>query len=79
MEGSTPRSKTMMFEKFYGLRAPSEVVVHPPITVKTKGSGSRLISKKGARKRKENKPLRMCGNCHKLSDYDARNCPALML
>ncbi|KAH6782064.1 hypothetical protein C2S51_007357 [Perilla frutescens var. frutescens] len=76
MEGSISHSKAMMFEQFYGLRAPSEVVVHPPIPIKTKGSDNRLISKKGARKRKENKPLRMCINCHKLSDHDARNCPA---
>ncbi|KAH6800338.1 hypothetical protein C2S52_000802 [Perilla frutescens var. hirtella] len=77
MEGSTSTPcKTMMFEQFYGSRVPSEIHVHPPIPVKTKGSGSRLISKKEARKRKENKPLRMCGNYHKLSDHDARNCPA---
>ncbi|KAH6823613.1 hypothetical protein C2S53_006520 [Perilla frutescens var. hirtella] len=76
MEGSTSHSKTMMFEQFYGLHVPSEVVVHPLIPVKTKGSDSRLISKKEARKTKENKPLRMCSNCHKLSDHDDRNCPA---
>ncbi|KAH6792870.1 hypothetical protein C2S52_003347 [Perilla frutescens var. hirtella] len=76
MEGSTSHSKTMMFEKFYGLRAPSEVVVHPPIPVKIKGSDSRLISMKEATKRKENKPLIMCSNCYKLLDHDARNCPA---
>ncbi|KAH6794925.1 hypothetical protein C2S52_005402 [Perilla frutescens var. hirtella] len=77
MEGSTSTPcKTIMFEQFYGSCVPSEIHVHPPIPVKTKGSGSRLISKKEARKRKENKPLRMCGNCHKLSDHDARNCPA---
>ncbi|KAH6757657.1 hypothetical protein C2S52_023351 [Perilla frutescens var. hirtella] len=77
MEGSTSTPcKTMMFKQFYGSRVPSEIHVHPPIPVKKKGSGSRLISKKEARKRKENKPLRMCGNCHKLSDHDARNCPA---
>ncbi|KAH6771127.1 hypothetical protein C2S52_015930 [Perilla frutescens var. hirtella] len=75
MEGSTSHRKTVMFEQFYGLHAPSEVVVHPPIPVKTKGSGSRLISKKEARKRKENKAPRMCSNCHNLSDHDARNCP----
>ncbi|KAH6831579.1 hypothetical protein C2S53_018995 [Perilla frutescens var. hirtella] len=77
MDGSTSTPcKMMMFEQFYGSRAPSEIHVHPPILVKTKGSGSRLISKKEARKRNENKPLRMCSNCHKLSDHDARNCPA---
>ncbi|KAH6770350.1 hypothetical protein C2S52_015153 [Perilla frutescens var. hirtella] len=76
MEGSTSHSKIMIFEQFYCLRAPSEVVVHPPIPVKTKGSDSHLISKEESRKRKENKPLRMCSNCHKLSDHDTRNCPA---
>ncbi|KAH6758718.1 hypothetical protein C2S51_018953 [Perilla frutescens var. frutescens] len=76
MEGSTSHSKTMMFEQFYSLCAPSEVVVHPPIPVKTKDSDSRLISMKEATNRKENKPLRMCSNCYKLLDHDARNCPA---
>ncbi|KAH6813711.1 hypothetical protein C2S51_022729 [Perilla frutescens var. frutescens] len=70
MEGSTSHSKTMMFEQFYGLC----VVIYPPIPVKTKGSDGHLISKKEVRKRKENKPLRMCSNCHKLSDHDVRNC-----
>ncbi|KAH6794498.1 hypothetical protein C2S52_004975 [Perilla frutescens var. hirtella] len=75
MEGSTSHRKTVMFEQFYGLHAPFEVVVHPPIPVKTKGSGSRLISKNETRKRNENKTPRMCSNCHNLSDHDARNCP----
>ncbi|KAH6787927.1 hypothetical protein C2S52_007479 [Perilla frutescens var. hirtella] len=76
MEGSTSHSKTMMFEQFYGLRASSEVVVHLPILVKTKDSDSRLISKNEATKRKENKALKICSNCYKLLDHDARNCPA---
>ncbi|KAH6776945.1 hypothetical protein C2S52_007629 [Perilla frutescens var. hirtella] len=76
MEGSTSYSKMMIFKQFYGLRAPSEVVVQPPVPVKTKGSNIRLISKKEVRKRKKNKPLRMCSNCHKFSDHDAKNCPA---
>ncbi|KAH6807760.1 hypothetical protein C2S51_028868 [Perilla frutescens var. frutescens] len=76
MEGSTSHSKTMMFEQFYDLRASSEVVVHPPILVITKDSDSRLISKKEAATRKENKPLRICSNYYKLLDHDARNCPA---
>ncbi|KAH6797667.1 nucleic acid binding / zinc ion binding protein [Perilla frutescens var. hirtella] len=76
MEGSTSHSKTMMFEQFYGLRVPFEVVVHLPIPVKTKDNDSRLISKKETTKRKENKPLRICSNCYKLLDHNARNCPA---
>ncbi|KAH6770240.1 hypothetical protein C2S52_015043 [Perilla frutescens var. hirtella] len=68
--------KERLFEKFYGATNPSVVDVHPPIVVKTKGSGSRLKPRREKDRERAKKPLRMCRKCNQLSDHDSRNCKA---
>lgn len=71
---SVGRGKKNLVEDFYGCSIPKSVTVFPPSPVKTKGSGSRIQSKKEAAIRKANKPKRKCSKCKKLTNHDARNC-----
>lgn len=66
--------REVMYEEYYGSKIPSEISVQPPNVVKTKGSGSRLISRKEKITRMMNKPLRKCSKCGEMARHDARNC-----
>ncbi|KAH6776354.1 hypothetical protein C2S52_013915 [Perilla frutescens var. hirtella] len=72
---SASLTKSKLFELFYGCACPDEVVVNPPILVKTKGSRSRIPSRVEKEIRVSNKPFRMCSNCGEKTRHDARNCP----
>ncbi|KAL1532943.1 protein FAR1-RELATED SEQUENCE 5-like [Salvia divinorum] len=61
-------------ENIYGAARPDVITAHPPNVVKTKGSGSRQVSKKEAAIRRLNKPGRRCAKCHELGNHDSRNC-----
>ncbi|KAH6782329.1 hypothetical protein C2S51_007622 [Perilla frutescens var. frutescens] len=74
IEDDTMSNKSRLFSDFYGLCAPSEVEVHPPELVKTKGSASRIKSKEEARVERAKKPLRTCKKCGKKANHDSRNC-----
>ncbi|KAG6433653.1 hypothetical protein SASPL_105268 [Salvia splendens] len=54
--------KRLMIEKFYGSHVPSQIDVHPPDVVKTKGSGRRL-SRLEKEMREMSRPGRKCGKC----------------
>lgn len=71
---SVVQRKEVMFEEYYGSTIPSKVSVLPPDKVNTKGSGSRLISRKEKAIRMMNKPLRKCSKCGQMARHDARNC-----
>ncbi|KAH6777537.1 hypothetical protein C2S51_008849 [Perilla frutescens var. frutescens] len=73
-EENTVSKKSRLFSDFYGLCAPSEVEVHPPEFVKTKGSASRKKSKEEARAERAKKPRRTCKMCGKKGNHDSRNC-----
>ncbi|KAH6790143.1 hypothetical protein C2S51_005149 [Perilla frutescens var. frutescens] len=74
IEDDTMSKKSRLFSDFYELCAPSEVEVHPPELVKTKGSASRIKSKEEARVERAKKPLRTCKKCGKKANHDSRNC-----
>lgn len=67
-------NKKKAFEKFYAANIPEKVEVLPPDVVKTKGSGSRLISRQEKAAKLLLKSKRMCGKCKQLSYHDSRNC-----
>ena len=66
--------KKSMIEEFYGRPRPTEIDIHPPKVVRTKGSCSRKKSKKEAAILKASKPKRRCGKCHEIGYHDSRNC-----
>ncbi|KAH6820524.1 hypothetical protein C2S53_008797 [Perilla frutescens var. hirtella] len=74
IEENTVSKKSRLFSNFYGLCAPSEVEVHPPEFVKTKGSASRKKSKEEARAERTKKPRRTCKMYGKKANHDSRNC-----
>ncbi|GER55892.1 FAR1-related protein [Striga asiatica] len=59
-QSSSIMSKKKLFEDCYGGSVPQKVQALPPLPVKTKGSGSRLKSRKEKAIEKSNKPLRKC-------------------
>ncbi|XP_047948993.1 protein FAR1-RELATED SEQUENCE 5-like [Salvia hispanica] len=65
--------KRQMIENFYGSEVPSEIEVHPPDVVSTKGSGRRL-SRLEKEIRELSKPGRKCGKCGEIGQHDSRNC-----
>lgn len=66
--------KKKAFEEFYGAAVPEEIQVHPPDVVKTKGSGSRLVSRKEKAIKLANRPKRRCAKCKEMGNHDSRNC-----
>lgn len=68
------RNKAQIIQDYYGTSVPDHVSVLPPEKVKTKGSGSRLISRREKAIRVMNKPLRRCNKCKQMARHDARNC-----
>ncbi|XP_057770751.1 protein FAR1-RELATED SEQUENCE 5-like [Salvia miltiorrhiza] len=67
-------TKEKMFQMFYGSKLPSEITIHPPDPVKTKGSGKRLKSTYEKELQKAKKPKRRCKKCRRLVRHDSRNC-----
>ncbi|XP_042016273.1 protein FAR1-RELATED SEQUENCE 5-like [Salvia splendens] len=65
--------KRLMIEKLYGSHVPSQIDVHPPDVVKTKGSGRRL-SRLEKEMREMSKPGRKCEKCGEVGRHDSRNC-----
>ncbi|KAG6434668.1 hypothetical protein SASPL_106308 [Salvia splendens] len=66
--------KRQMIENFYGSQAPSEIDVHPPDVVKTKGSGRRPLTRLEQAMKMKAKPGRKCAECGEVGNHDARNC-----
>lgn len=66
--------KKRLLEDFYGAPVPEKIDVLSPDIVKTKGSGSRLISRKEKAIRLLEKPQRRCAKCKQLANHDSRNC-----
>ena len=52
--------KRQMIENFYGSQAPSEIDVHPPEVIKTKGSGRRPLTHLEQAMKLKAKPGRKC-------------------
>lgn len=71
---SDASSKQQLFQTYYGCTIPDQVSVLPPDQVKTKGSGSRLKSRKEKALRDANKQPRRCNKCKKMGHHDVRNC-----
>lgn len=69
--GSSNHANIM--QEYYG-SIPSSIEVSSPNVVKTKGSGSRLISRQEKAARVQDKPLRRCAKCGKMARHDSRNC-----
>ncbi|XP_042044878.1 protein FAR1-RELATED SEQUENCE 4-like [Salvia splendens] len=69
--------KRLMIENFYGSHVPSQIDVHPPDVVKTKGCGRRL-SRLEKEMREMSKPGRKCGKCGEVGRHDSRNCDKYM-
>ncbi|KAL6563205.1 hypothetical protein OROHE_005792 [Orobanche hederae] len=67
-------SKQKLFEQYYGSTVPETITVLPPEPVKTKGSGSRLKSRKEKALRDLNKQKRRCSKCNQMANHDIRNC-----
>ncbi|XP_042031655.1 protein FAR1-RELATED SEQUENCE 5-like [Salvia splendens] len=65
--------KRLMIENFYGSHVPSQIDVHPPDVIKTKGCGRRL-SRLEKEMREMSKPGRKCGKCGEVGRHDSRNC-----
>ncbi|XP_042065425.1 protein FAR1-RELATED SEQUENCE 5-like [Salvia splendens] len=65
--------KRLMIENFYGSHVPSQIDVHPPDVVKTKGCGRRL-SRLEKEMREMSKPGRKYGKCGEVGRHDSRNC-----
>ncbi|KAG6392556.1 hypothetical protein SASPL_146780 [Salvia splendens] len=55
-------------------QAPSEIDVHPPDVVKTKGSGRRPLTSLEQAMKMKTKPGRKCAECGEVGNHDARNC-----
>jgi hypothetical protein len=70
-----PLTKEKEIEKLLGYSNNSEIRVMPPRKSKTKGSGSRLLSKRNVAIKKAQKPKRLCACCKKMANHDRRNCP----
>lgn len=66
--------KRKAFIDFYGAPVPDKVDVMPPNVIKTKGSGSRIVSRKEKVVKLMNKPLRRCAKCKQMTHHDSRNC-----
>ncbi|XP_041999841.1 uncharacterized protein LOC121749328 [Salvia splendens] len=66
--------KRQMTENFYGSQAPSEIDVHPPNVVKTKGSGRRPLTRLEQAMKMKAKPGSKCAECGEVGNHDARNC-----
>ncbi|XP_042065583.1 protein FAR1-RELATED SEQUENCE 5-like [Salvia splendens] len=66
--------KRQMIENFYGSQAHSEIDVHPPDVVKTKGSGRRPLTRLEQAMKMKAKPGRKCAECGEVGNHDARNC-----
>ncbi|XP_042016179.1 protein FAR-RED IMPAIRED RESPONSE 1-like [Salvia splendens] len=66
--------KRQMIENLYGSQAPSEIDVHPPDVVKTKGSGRRPLTRLEQAMKMKAKSGRKCAECGEVGNHDARNC-----
>ena len=65
------------YESFLGNRIPTEVDIHPPNDIRSKGRSKRIRKSKepktGSGSKVKNK--RKCRKCKQVADHDARNCP----
>ncbi|KAG2538509.1 hypothetical protein PVAP13_9NG402000 [Panicum virgatum] len=67
---ATRVDKQEEYESFLGNRIPTEVDIHPPNDIRSKGRSKRI------RRSKDKEPKkRKCRKCKQLVDHDARNCP----
>ncbi|XP_074293413.1 uncharacterized protein LOC141620443 [Silene latifolia] len=73
--GDRLRKKNRELEMLLGTKIPKEVVVLPPIQIKTKGSGKRMMSQKEKATKEQKKATRKCNACGELGFHDSRNCP----
>jgi hypothetical protein len=68
---TTTITKQDEYEAFIGTKIPNEVEIHPPNDIKSKGRCKRIKKSKEINGRTK----RVCGNCKKKGEHDARNCP----
>ena len=65
------------YESFLGNKIPTEVDIHPPNDIWSKGRSKRIRKNKegntGSGSKRKNK--RKCRKCKQVADHDARNCP----
>ncbi|XP_074267091.1 protein FAR1-RELATED SEQUENCE 2-like [Silene latifolia] len=73
--GAEKLTKQQELEMLLGVKSSSEVCILPPVQSKNKGSGKRLMSKKGQSIAKAQKPKRFCNNYKQIAHHDKRNCP----
>lgn len=74
MVPSISRTKQDEIESFIGTKIPSEVVIHPPNDVKSKGRCKRNKKSKET-KSVGKKTTRTCSKCKHIGHHDSRNCP----
>ena len=68
---ATRVDKQEEYESFLGNRIPTEVDIHPPNNIRSKGRSKRIRRSKDMKEPKKRK----CRKCKQLVDHDARNCP----
>ncbi|XP_057773651.1 protein FAR1-RELATED SEQUENCE 5-like isoform X1 [Salvia miltiorrhiza] len=71
---NSANSKERIFQMFYGSKLSTEITIHPPDPVKTKGSGKRLKSTSEKELQKAKKSKRLCRKCGLRVRHDSRNC-----
>ncbi|PUZ49638.1 hypothetical protein GQ55_7G342500 [Panicum hallii var. hallii] len=72
MVPSVSNSKQDEFESFIGTKIPSDVTIHPPNDLKSKGRCKRIKKSKVISK---GRATRTCSKCKQKGQHDARNCP----
>lgn len=68
------KGKKKLMHDIYGGSIADSVSVLSPNEVKTKGSGSRIQSRRESAIKKASKAKRKCSKCKKMTNHDARNC-----
>jgi len=65
------------YESFLGNRIPTEVDIHPPNDIRSKGRSKRIRKSKEPKtgSGSKGKKKRKCRKCKQVADHDARNCP----
>jgi len=65
------------YESFLGNRIPTEVNIHPPNDIRSKGRSKRIRKSKEPKtgSGSKGKKKRKCRKCKQVADHDARNCP----
>jgi hypothetical protein len=68
-------SKQDEFEAFIGTKIPSEVNIHLPNDIKSKGRCKMIKKGKEMKTASKEKNKRTCSKCKQVGQHDAHNCP----